>query len=245
MDYGSYAATYGVARWAVPWVLAPLERAVRASAGGGLVVDVGCGTGNYLRALRERVADRRYAGLDLSHAMLAEGRRAGTAAALAVADADRALPVAAGAAALAFSVDVLHHLVRYDVFFAEVARVLAPGGSFVAVTDLEENLRKRSLTRFFPEILQVELARYPRLEVLDAAAEAAGLRRTSADLAEGWYDLDDRFVAALGEKCSSAMRLISDDAHRRGLARVAAARARGERWLSSYAVLTYGEASSR
>jgi hypothetical protein len=93
---------------------------------------------------------------------------------------------------------------------------LEPSGTFIAVTDPEDNLRKRSLTHFFPEILEVELKRYPTLDELDWHARAAGLRRAGVALAEGFIDLDDGFIGALEAKCSSGMRLMSDEAHRRG-----------------------------
>jgi hypothetical protein len=79
---------------------------------------------------------------------------------------------------------------------------------------------------------------------LDRHAAAAGLRRIETALAEGFIELDDAFVSKLEAKCSSAMRLIADDAHRAGLARVWQARDRGERWLSSYSVLVFERAVS-
>ncbi len=239
MDYGSYAPTYARARWAMPWIVAPLLEVVQGAPPRARVVEIGCGTGNYLEALREAAPDRRYVGIDRSGEMVRQAvlRRGGGA--YGVADADRALPLRSRACAVAFVVDVLHHLADYETFFAEVARVLEPCGTFVAVTDSEENMRKRSLTRFFPEILEVERARYPSLEQLDAAAARAGLRRSATSLAEGEVELDDAFVAKLEAKCSSAMRLIPGACHRRGIERVRAARERGERWLSSYSVLTY------
>jgi SAM-dependent methyltransferase len=238
MDYGSYASTYATARFAVPWVVRPLEVEALGTPAQARIVEIGCGTGNYLEALREALPDRAYVGLDRSREMIAEAarRRAGG---YAVANADRALPLRSGSCALAYVVDVLHHLTDYPTFFWEVARVLAPGGTFVAVTDSEENMRKRSLTRFFPELLPVDLARYPTLESLDGPARAAGLHRATTALAEGHIDLDDAFVAKLQAKCSSGMRLVPDDAHRRGMERVREAARRGERWLSSYSVLGY------
>ncbi len=238
MDYGSYAETYATARWAMPWVVAPLLEAVERAPRGARIVELGCGTGNYLEARRDAAPARRFAGLDRSLEMVAEAARRGRGG-YAVADADRALPLRSGAFDVAFVVDVLHHLTRYGIFFSEVARILAPAGTFVAVTDSDENMRKRSLTRFFPEILEVELRRYPTLAQLDAAAAPAGLRRVGTALAEGHVALDDAFLAKLEAKCSSGMRLIPDRCHRRGMERVREASARGERWLSSYSVLTY------
>jgi SAM-dependent methyltransferase len=153
-----------------------------------------------------------YVGVDRSRQMIAQAFAPSGIAAYALADADRGLPLATASCAMVFVVDVLHHLVEYPAFFSDVARILDRGGTFLAVTDSEENVRRHSLTRLFPE--------------------------TSA-LAEGHIDLDGTFLAKLAAKCSSAMRLIPDEAHRRGMDRVRAASARGERWFSSYSVVTY------
>jgi SAM-dependent methyltransferase len=97
------------------------------------------------------------------------------------------LPLATGTCARAFAVDALHHLTDDPTFFAEVARILERDGTFLAVTDSEENMRRRSLTRFFPEILEVELRRYPALEELHVHAARARrcasspTRRTAGD----------------------------------------------------------------
>lgn len=239
MDYGAYAPTYATARWAVPWVLAPLVARARETPRGAGVLEIGCGTGNYLEALARSVSDRRWVGLDRSREMLAQACTRAVRGGYAVADADRALPLRTGAFALAFVVDVLHHLTAYPTFFAEIARVLEPDGCLVAVTDSDENMTRRSLSRFFPEILPVERSRYPSFEELDRHASGAGLRRTATALAEGTIELDDAFLSKLEAKCSSAMRLVPDEAHRRGMERVRQACARGERWLSSYSVLVF------
>jgi SAM-dependent methyltransferase len=191
MDYGSYAPTYATARWAVPWVLAPLVDRVRQTPRGARILEIGCGTGNYLKALGSSVPDRRYVGFDRSRDMLAQASARGIRGNYAVGDADHGFPLGTSGFALAFVVDVLHHIVAYATFFAELVRVLEPGGLFVAVTDSGENMTRRSLSRFFPEILPIERQRYPAFDELDRHAKPAGLRRTATLLAEGLIDLDD------------------------------------------------------
>ncbi len=243
MDYGAYAQTYATTRWAVPWVLAPLAEAVRSTRPGAGILEIGCGTGNYLEGLGATIPERRYLGLDRSREMvgLATARVPGRGV-YGVADADAGLPLRPGTIALAFVVDVLHHLTNYGTLFAEVERVLEPGGGFIAVTDSDENMRRRSLSRFFPEILPLERERYPGFDELDRHARSVGLRRAATSVVEGYIELDEAFLAKLEAKCSSAMRLIPEEAHGRGMERVRRAQQRGEQWLSSYSVLRFAHA---
>ena len=89
---------------------------------GSLVVDVACGTGDLCRELD--AAGLTPVGVDLSFGMLAAAR---TPAPLAQGDALR-LPVRAGSIDGATCGFALRNLVELPPFFAELARVLRPGG---------------------------------------------------------------------------------------------------------------------
>ena len=134
---------------------------------------------------------------------------------------------------------MIHHVDALSRFFDEAHRVLVPSGKLIVVTDSEATLRRRSLTRFFPEILPIELARYPSMSLLHEEALRAGLHFVSQEEATRQVALDDEFLTRLEAKCSSAMRLMDPEAHTAGMARVRAAGARGEHWLSCYDVLLY------
>ena len=55
-------------------------------------------------------------------------------------------------------------------------RLLRPGGRVCTVTDSEEIIRRREiLSGYFPETVEVELARYPRIAHLESWMAAAGL----------------------------------------------------------------------
>jgi SAM-dependent methyltransferase len=239
MDYDAYAPRYATAREAVPWVIAPLADAVRRLPVDASVVDIGCGTGNYVIALEAALPGRSYHGFDLSEPMLAVARGRSGRVIWAHGDANERFPYADGACEAAFAIDVIHHITALDVFFREAARILSPRAILIVVTDSEDDIRSRSLTRFFPEILDVELRRYPRIATLHALAENAGLQRHRAVPATGTRVLDAHFLAQLDAKCSSAMRLIPPEAHQRGMDRVREACSRGERWHSCYTVITY------
>lgn len=100
---------------------------------GGVVLDVGCGTGRALPALRRAVGESgTVVGLDLTPQMLAEARRKGrtSSAALVLADA-RSLPVATGCADAVFAAGLVMHLPDLYAGLTELARVTRPGGRLV------------------------------------------------------------------------------------------------------------------
>jgi demethylmenaquinone methyltransferase / 2-methoxy-6-polyprenyl-1,4-benzoquinol methylase len=98
---------------------------------GATVADLACGTGDLCRELSGR--GLRPIGLDLSFGMLAAAR---TSAPLAQADALR-LPVPDGAVDGATCGFALRNLVSLPPFFAELARVVRPGGR-IALLEVAE-----------------------------------------------------------------------------------------------------------
>ena len=98
------------------------------------VLDAGCGNGIYLRALRERRANA--VGCDLSPGML---RRAGHPA---LVNADvTALPALAGGFEVVLAAHLLDLVPDRRTAIGELRRVLAPGGTCVAVTNGAQHLR--------------------------------------------------------------------------------------------------------
>jgi demethylmenaquinone methyltransferase / 2-methoxy-6-polyprenyl-1,4-benzoquinol methylase len=98
---------------------------------GAVVLDLACGTGDFCREL----ADRQLApvGMDLSFGMLAAAR---TSAPLVQADA-LTLPVPDGSADGITCGFALRNLVALEPFFAELARVVRPGGR-IALLEVAE-----------------------------------------------------------------------------------------------------------
>jgi SAM-dependent methyltransferase len=99
----------------------------------GVVIDVGCGTGRALPALRQAVGpDGAVIAADLTPAMLDRARTQATAAraALVLADARR-LPFAAAAADALFAAGLINHLPDPEAGLEELARVTRPGGLLI------------------------------------------------------------------------------------------------------------------
>jgi len=101
--------------------------------GNGRVLDIGCGTGGWLRALSDVVDDRRLYGVDASADPLRAARERVPRATLAVADARR-LPFEAGEFDLVLMFTVLMFVPEgrdTEQAVHEAERVLAPGGLLV------------------------------------------------------------------------------------------------------------------
>lgn len=109
------------------------------------ILDLGCGTGYFRRALRARFPGAEYIGLDLAPGMVgyARGRDAchNDDGAWLVGDAE-ALPLASGSIDLVFSSLALQWCSRPGHLFAELARVLAEGGQCVFTSLGPDTLRE-------------------------------------------------------------------------------------------------------
>ena len=216
IDHAGLAQQYARHRRVHPEVLRELleESGIDAQSS---VLDVGCGTGNYIVALESAVGCRSW-GIDPSSEMLAEAsQRPGTVGF----QAGRAeqLEFTTSFFDLVFSVDVIHHLEDITRYFQEACRVLKPGGRACTVTDSEWIIRHREpLAAYFPETVTVDLERYPRSDQLYQAMRAAGLAELAEHQVEFPYQLTD--AQAYRDKAFSSLHLIREEAWRSGLERM-------------------------
>jgi ubiquinone/menaquinone biosynthesis C-methylase UbiE len=167
----------------------PVYAAAIAEAGirrGGVAVDVGCGTGRALPALRHAVGrDGTVIGLEVTPEMLAQGRFKGWADSgdlLVLADARR-LPFADGSVDALFAAGLVNHLPDPAAGIAELARVTRAGGRLIL---------------FHPVGRATLAARHGRTISADEILSPGPLRRETA--AVGWElatydDAADRFLA--------------------------------------------------
>jgi ubiquinone/menaquinone biosynthesis C-methylase UbiE len=181
------------------------------------VLEVGCGTGNYIAAVESAMGCSCWA-IDPSEEMLATARDRSTSVTFRAGRAEQ-LGFETGSFDLVFSVDVIHHVGDRAAYFEEVFRVLAPAGLVCTVTDSEWIISHREpLAIYFPETVEVDLRRYPRLTELRAFMEGAGFGGIEESLVEFPYEVTDSSPYA--GKAFSALHLISQEAFERGLKRM-------------------------
>jgi SAM-dependent methyltransferase len=140
-----------LARAAAETVIAALRRAGRER---GRVVDLGCGSGIYARALLEAGYD--VTGFDISEAMIATARRRAPQADLRVAsflDAEipRCVAVTAVGECFSYLFDEKVAGTALDALFARVLRALEPHGIFVFDVAAPGRLRGASPQRYWRE----------------------------------------------------------------------------------------------
>jgi ubiquinone/menaquinone biosynthesis C-methylase UbiE len=216
VDYNQLARDYAQHRQVTPMVLANLLETAKLTAA-SRVLEVGCGTGNYIGALAE-LAGCACWGIDPSDQMRAVAQQRVPRAVIQSGRAEQ-IPFEDSNFDLVFSVDVIHHVNARPVYFHEACRVLKPGGQICTVTDSEEMIRKRQpLSVYFPETVPFELQRYSPQAQLREMLLTAGLTPTQDICLEEAHTLID--ISIYRARAFSCLHLISDEAFARGLQRL-------------------------
>jgi ubiquinone/menaquinone biosynthesis C-methylase UbiE len=234
-DYDRMAEMYGRHRRPHPLVLEALIEQGRVGEG-SRVLEIGCGTGNYIRAIADATGAS-CTGVDPSREML---RRARSSFGLPSSRRDAAdrpevtfiearaedLPLADRQFDLVYSVDVIHHVEDRDAAARETARVLKPGGTAMVVTESEDDLRHRTPhVTYFPDIVAVELARYPSIAEIETELRAAGLEIGAEVAVSMPIEVDD--IGPFRDRAYSSLHLIPEEAFQAGLERLRADLERG------------------
>jgi len=216
IDYENIALDYARHRQVHPEVL----RSLLMVSGVGVaskVLEVGCGTGNYIVALQGLVGCSCW-GIDPAEQMLS---MAGEGLAKVSFQCGRAemIDFPRDFFDLVFSVDVIHHVGDRLAYLREAYRVLKAGGKVCTVTDSEWIIRHRQpLAAYFPETVEVDLGRYPPIAELLQTMEQVGFGETTENTVEYCYEQTD--IQPYQDKAFSCLRLISEEAFQRGIERM-------------------------
>lgn len=176
---------------------------------GGLVLDLGCGTGRLGVLLADRV---RVVGLDVDHFMLRNAQRLVGDRMHLVRGIAFKLPFRDGAFDGAISTFILRLMTDLESAFNELARVLAPGGQLVLVDVAEPRRLFKSVFRYyFGTIAPSELIRVGELQ--QASGQRVPVRSLVRQLARQTETRDLlRLLEQAGFRRSSARTLMAGTA---------------------------------
>jgi SAM-dependent methyltransferase len=219
-------------------VHSPLLEALISGAGihaGSKVLELGCGTGNYISAIGSRTGCSAW-GVEPSAAMLGEARSQQPQVTWICAPAEN--PGLTDARFdFVFNVDAVHHFQDRARVFSGIARLLLTTGSVCTATDSEEIIQNRvPLSIYWPETIELELARYPRINALESELQAAGLVNLRREEVSATGLLTD--PTPYRSKVFSALRRLPEPTFERGLRHLEADLAKGPvRSVSRYLLL--------
>ncbi|MBN1487328.1 MAG: methyltransferase domain-containing protein [Anaerolineae bacterium] len=236
MNYDELVSEYALHRMVHPEVLRALivNGFLRPNS---RVLDVGCGTGNYIMSISSIVNCSCW-GVDLSRKMLEYARQRRHPVKLIQGNIE-SLHFASNSFDMVFSVDVIHHVQNRTHYINEAYRILKPGGKFCTVTDSEDVIRSRQpLSVYFPELVDIELRRYPSIAALRIWMEYAGFGALQEQFVEFTDNLMD--IREYRERAYSALHLLPEEAFRQGVARMEADLQKGPIQRVSRYVLLWG-----
>lgn len=205
-------------------ILSLIEEAGRAH-----ILEVGCGTGKWLRLLAS--VGCAVAGLDPSDEML------GRAAANVSGDLRRgsadALPWGDRCFDLVLYINAFHHFAAPEAALRESFRVLRPGGKLVSIgLDPHEKKGRWYVYEFFPATVALDLARFPSRAVRTRWIKAAGFTEVSVSVTEH-LRFSRSFQEALRDgilerSFTSQLTALSFDEYSDGMSRIRQAAAEDE-----------------
>jgi SAM-dependent methyltransferase len=187
------------------------------------ILEVGCGTGHWLAALKSPT--RRIFGLDLSMGMLRKARERESRL---VRGSAEYLPFRSHSFDLVFAVNAIHHFTRPAEFVREARRLLKPGGTLASIAlDPHHGRDRWYVYDYFPETLEIDRERYPSSGRITDWMIAAGFDRVVCHAADrvvqevtGDQILHD---PVLHKNSTSQLVLLSDEVYAAGMARIKAA----------------------
>lgn len=212
---GNYDALRGTGREKLlPWVVSAVKYAdIRP---GEEVIDIGCGTGRYTELFTEFC--RTVVGIDSSEGMIRQASNAHRNGAQYVLSDALSTPFRRSSfdCALMFMAVHLFTAKQRRILFKGVSEMLRGGGRFVILTESHARIR-RSLWRYFPGLLDIDLQRFPDMTTLTHELREAGFETARKSVKKAFGDVPTKdYLARVEGKMISTFSLMTDREFREG-----------------------------
>jgi cyclopropane fatty-acyl-phospholipid synthase-like methyltransferase len=218
IDYDDISKDYSIYRSASPAVIDHILEKVKCK-NIKKILEIGCGTADYLYALTQKIKCDSY-GFDSSENMIDEANTKNPGLNLSINDLHSSFDYNDDFFDLAYSIDVIHYVKDLDHYFKEINRVLNKDGIVLTVTDSEKDLRNRTITKYFPELLEIEKKRYPGVNKILENMGNSGFKDIRITRTEREYQMSEEVFQKFKNKAFSSVRLLSEESFERGIKRI-------------------------
>jgi ubiquinone/menaquinone biosynthesis C-methylase UbiE len=218
IDYNNISKNYSIYRNASPAVVDHILQKIKGKSI-KRILEVGCGTADYLYALTKQLNCDSY-GFDDSESMIDEASKKNPGLNLNVNDLHNLFDYNDNYFDLVYSVDVIHYVKDLSHYFEEIKRVLNGNGTVLTVTDSEEDLKNRTITKYFPESLEIEKKRYPSINEIVENMKSNDFEGIAITHSEREYPMTEEVFQKFKNKAFSSVRLLSEKSFEKGIQRI-------------------------
>jgi cyclopropane fatty-acyl-phospholipid synthase-like methyltransferase len=218
IDYNDISENYSIYRNASPTVVDHILEKIK-NKNIKEILEIGCGTADYLYALTQQLKCNSY-GFDNSENMISEANKKNPGLKLKINDLHKVFDYNDNFFDLVYSIDVVHYVKDLDHYFKEIKRVLNKNGVLITITDSEEDLENRTITKYFPESLEIEMKRYPGVNEIIENMKNSDFKGIEISHTEKEYKMDEKIFQKFKNKAFSAIRLISEESFEKGIKKV-------------------------
>ena len=188
--YNKIGKEYNTTRKADPYIADKLFQML-APASGGLYLDIGCGTGNYLTALAQKGV--KFVGIDPSEVMMEQAKAKNNNASFIQAKAEN-LPIPDAYFDGAMALFTMHHWDDIGKGLSELRRVLKPGAHLACLSFTPQQLRGYWLHNYFPKMIERSMLTIPAWDEMEKLFSKAGFSKTRTEPYFIREDLQDHFL---------------------------------------------------
>ena len=182
-----------------------------------IVLDFGCGTGNYLKEIHKNFNICAY-GIDSSKVMCKIAQENVMRAHILNGN-HTSIPFRDNFFTKVYCTDVIHHITELDTFLKNILKVVTTGARFCICTESTSQLKEKYWNEFFPSIFQKDLIRFHSIEKIVTVGEKAGWKHLKTIQIEEVVNapITTSFFARIENKSLSVLHLIPQEEYEKGV----------------------------
>lgn len=179
------------------------------------ILDFGCGTGNYVRAMK-RFTNFNVYGVEPCEEMISYAKANNPNTTIRKGNHEK-IPYPDNFFDYVYMTNVVHHVEDLSLMYREIRRILKPNGVLCICTESRKQLLSKYWIRYFPSIVIKDLNRFPSIHHLISIARQQNLHilKTTQVCEKKWTYVTDFLINQITERSMSVLNLLSDAEYER------------------------------